>query len=42
MAEVEMGRLATEKASSSGVRQFGQRMVDDRTKTNDELKSLSS
>jgi putative membrane protein len=42
MAEVEMGKLATEKASSSDVKQFGQRMVDDHTKANDELKSLAS
>jgi putative membrane protein len=42
MAEVELGRLATEKASNSDVKQFGQRMVDDHTKANDELKSLAS
>jgi len=42
MAEIEMGKLATEKASSSDVKQFGQRMVDDHTKANDELKSLAS
>ena len=42
MAEVEWGKLATEKASSSDVKQFGQRMVDDHTKANDELKSLAS
>jgi putative membrane protein len=42
MAEVEMGRLATEKASSSDVKSFGQRMVDDHSKANDELKALAS
>ncbi len=42
MAEVEMGRLATEKASSSDVKSFGQRMVDDHTKANDELKALAN
>jgi len=42
MAEVELGKLAAEKASSSDVKQFGQRMVDDHTKANDELKSLAS
>ena len=42
MAEVELGRLATEKASSADVKQFGQRMVDDHGKANDELKGLAS
>jgi putative membrane protein len=41
MAEVEMGRLAAEKASSADVKQFGQRMVTDHGKANDELKSLA-
>ena len=41
MAEVEFGKLATEKASSDSVKQFGQRMVDDHSKANDELKSLA-
>jgi putative membrane protein len=42
MAEVELGRLATEKASSDRVKQFGQRMVDDHSKANDELKQAAS
>ena len=42
MAEVELGRLATEKASDADVKQFGQRMVDDHGKGNDELKGLAS
>jgi len=41
MAEVEMGRLATEKAASDEVKKFGQRMVDDHGKANDELKTLA-
>jgi putative membrane protein len=41
MAEVELGKLATEKASSADVKQFGQRMVDDHGKAGDELKSLA-
>jgi putative membrane protein len=42
MAEVEMGRLAASKATDPDVKQFGQRMVDDHSKANDELKSLAS
>src|SRR6185437_11610509 len=42
MAEVELGRLATEKASSPDVKQFGQRMIDDHGKANDELKGLAT
>lgn len=42
LAEVELGKLATEKASSEDVKKFGQRMVDDHGKANDELKQLAS
>ena len=42
MAEVKLGQLATERASNSAVKQFGQKMVDDHTKANDELKQLAS
>ncbi|MBA3915413.1 MAG: DUF4142 domain-containing protein [Acidobacteriales bacterium] len=42
MAEVEMGQLATQNASSDDVKKFGQRMVDDHTKANDQLKSLAA
>jgi putative membrane protein len=42
MAEVQLGKLATEKASNAQVKQFGQRMVDDHSKANDELKSVAS
>jgi putative membrane protein len=42
MAEVEMGRLATERASNPAVKQFGQRMVDDHSKANDELKQVAA
>jgi len=41
MAEVALGRLAGEKASNDRVKQFGQRMVDDHSKANDELKALA-
>lgn len=42
MAEVELGKLATEKASSDDVKKFGQRMVDDHTKAGDQLKQVAS
>jgi putative membrane protein len=41
MAEVELGRLAADKAGSDDVKKFGQRMVDDHSKANDELKTLA-
>jgi putative membrane protein len=41
MTEVELGKLAAEKGSSDGVKQFGQKMVDDHTKANDELKKVA-
>jgi putative membrane protein len=42
MAEVELGKLATQKAASDGVKQFGQKMVDDHTKANEQLKEVAS
>jgi len=42
MAEVSLGKLAVEKASSEDVRKFGQRMVDDHSKANDQLKQLAA
>jgi putative membrane protein len=42
MAEVELGKLAAEKASSPDVKQFGQKMVDDHGKANEQLKQLAS
>ncbi|MBV8892070.1 MAG: DUF4142 domain-containing protein [Acidobacteria bacterium] len=41
LAEVELGKLATEKAHSEDVKKFGQRMVDDHSKANDQLKQLA-
>lgn len=41
MYEVEAGKLAAQKGSSDEVKKFGQRMVDDHTKVNDELKQLA-
>lgn len=42
LAEVELGQLATQKASSEEVKKFGQRMVDDHTKANDQLKQVAA
>jgi len=42
MAEVKLGDLAKEKASDAGVRSFGEQMVTDHSKANDELKTLAS
>ncbi len=42
LAEVEMGRLAQKNASNDAVKKFGDRMVADHTKVNDDLKSLAS
>ena len=41
MAEVELGRLAAQKGSNDRVKQFGQKMVDDHTKANDNLKQAA-
>lgn len=41
LAEVQLGQLAAEHGSSQEVKQFGQRMVDDHTKANDQLKQLA-
>lgn len=41
LAEVELGKLATENAGSADVKQFGQRMITDHSKANDELKAIA-
>jgi putative membrane protein len=41
MLEVELGRMATTQGASDAVKQFGQRMVDDHGKANQELMSLA-
>jgi putative membrane protein len=42
LAEVELGKLAEERASNRQVRAFAKRMVDDHSKANDDLKRLAS
>src|SRR5207237_944698 len=42
MAEVELGKLASEKASNESVKDFGKKMVDDHGKANEELKEVAS
>ncbi len=41
LAEVELGKMAQQKASSDKVKQFGQRMVTDHSKANDQLKQVA-
>src|SRR5262249_14262941 len=42
MSEVELGRLAATKAQNPDVKKFGQKMVDDHSKANSELKTLAA
>lgn len=42
MAEVKLGQLAADKGASDFVKQFGQRMVQDHSKANDDLKSVAA
>jgi len=41
-AEVELGKIAEEKASNEKVKEFGRRMVTDHSKAGDELKALAT
>jgi putative membrane protein len=41
MMEVELGRLAVKRGSSAGVKQYGQEMVEDHTRANQELMQLA-
>jgi putative membrane protein len=41
IAEVALGRMAATKAQDAGVKKFGQRMVTDHTKANDELNAAA-
>ncbi len=42
MAEVQLGQLAQKNASNDQVKQFGQRMVTDHSKMNEDVKNLAS
>lgn len=42
MLEVELGKLAQNKAASEKVKEFGKRMEQDHSKANDELKKLAA
>jgi len=42
MAEVKLGQLAKERGSNKAVKDFGDRMVRDHSKANDELKDVAS
>lgn len=42
LAEVELGRLAAEKSASGAVREFGEQMVADHSKANEQLKVFAT
>jgi putative membrane protein len=42
LMEVQLGKLAQEKAADAKVKQFGKRMEQDHSKANDELKKIAS
>jgi len=42
MMEVELGKVAQDKASNDKVKEFGKRMEQDHSKANDELKKIAS
>jgi putative membrane protein len=41
MAEVQLGQLAAQKGSSAEVKQFGQKMVEDHTRLNEQMKPIA-
>ncbi|HWF45800.1 MAG TPA: DUF4142 domain-containing protein [Bryobacteraceae bacterium] len=42
LEEVQLAKLAQEKASSDAVKQFAQKMIDDHTKANEQLQQVAS
>ncbi len=42
LAEVELGKMAVQKAQNADVKAFGQKMIDDHSKALDELKQLAA
>src|SRR5579884_2168649 len=40
-AEIQLGQMAQEKASNPKVKQFGERMVNDHSKADDQLKGIA-
>jgi putative membrane protein len=42
LAEVQLAKLAQEKAASDAVKQFAQKMIDDHTKADDQLQQVAS
>ncbi|MEH1823613.1 MAG: DUF4142 domain-containing protein [Nostoc sp.] len=42
LAEVQLGQLASQRGTSDAVKQFGQRMVQDHTQVNNQLKQLAT
>jgi putative membrane protein len=42
MMEVELGKVAADKATNDKVKQFGRRMQEDHSKANDELKKIAA
>lgn len=42
LAEVQLGQLASQRAASNTVKQFGQRMVQDHTQANTQLQQLAT
>jgi len=41
LAEVQFGKLATEKSTSDDVKSFGQKMIDEHTKLNEKIASIA-
>jgi putative membrane protein len=41
MAEVQLGQLAAQKGNSAEVKEFGQKMIEDHTRLNDQMKPIA-